>query len=209
MTLVEAYSRIAPVYDSTPNALRELERRTLTPLLPPLNGRMVVDVGAGTGRWLNHALANGGRTIAIDLSPQMLSAAPSPRILADGTKLPLCDDAADVVLCTFMFGYAPSCFAELARITRWGGTVVVTDVHPDAIARGWSRSFRVGDEVIEPAHHRYSIEALVHPSLTRTHLIVPHLGEPERSIFESSGKLALFEAAMAQPAIFVALWTKK
>ena len=209
MTVVEAYRRIAPVYDNTPNPLRALERRVLTPLLPPLRGRTVVDVGAGTGGWLQHAQANGARTIAIDLSPAMLASAPSPRILANATTLPLRNNSADVVLCTFTLGYAPTCFPELVRITRPGGTLIVTDVHPDAIARGWARAFRVGDDVLEPAHHRYSMDALAHPSLTRTHLIEPRLGEPERAIFARAGKLAAFETASAHPAIFVAIWIKK
>ena len=209
MTVVEAYRRIAPVYETTPNPLRALEQRILTPLLPPLHGRTMVDVGAGTGRWLQQAQSKLARTIAIDLSPEMLASAPSPRILADATKLPLRENSVDLVLCTFTLGYAPTCFSELVRITRPGGTLIVTDVHPDAIARGWSRAFRVGDDVLEPTHHRYSINALTHPSLTRTHLIEPHIGEPERAIFARAGKLAAFETASAHPAIFIAIWNKK
>ena len=208
MTVVEAYRRIAPIYDDAPNPLLALEQRTLAPLLPELRGRVVADIGAGTGRWLHHASANGARTIALDRSPEMLARAPQPRIQADANALPLHDNSADVLLCAFTLGYAPTCFAELARVTRPGGTLIVTDVHPDAIARGWSRTFRVDGEILEPAHYRYSLDALTHPRLTQTHLIEPSLGEPERPVFARAGKLAAFYEASFHPAIFVALWTK-
>lgn len=204
MTTVEAYQRIAPFYDSAPNPLRALERRTLTPLLPDLQGRTVADIGAGTGRWLHRLRA--ARRIAIDLSPAMLASAPAPRIVADAHSLPLRDEAADAVLCTFTLGYVPVCFPELVRILRPGGTLIVTDVHPDAIARGWTRTFRAGDETVAPPHFAYSIESLSHPSLARQHLLEPHIGEPERSLFDS--KPHLYDAARAHPAIYIAVWTK-
>jgi malonyl-CoA O-methyltransferase len=139
----------------------------------------------------------------------MLASAPPPRFLADATALPLRSNSADVVFCTFTIGYQPGCFAELARITRPAGTLIITDIHPGAIAAGWSRSFRVGDDVIEPAHHPYAINTLAHPSLTRTLLLEPHIGEPERAIFARAGRLASFEAACSPPAIFVAIWSKQ
>ena len=209
MTVTEAYRRIAPVYDTTPNPLLALERRTLLPLLPTLRGLTVADIGAGTGRWLHHARTAGAHTVGLDLSVEMLAAAPSPRVQADAQALPLRDNCADVVFCAFTLGYAPYCFGELARITRPGGTVIVTDVHPDAIARGWSRSFRVGATLIEPAHEKYSIDTLHHPALVRADFIEPHLGTPERAIFTRAGKAEHFDAAAAHPAIFVALWRKQ
>ncbi len=205
MTVVDAYERIAPFYDTTPNPLLALEQRILEPLLPNLEGRTIADIGAGTGRWL-HRL-RGARGIAIDVSAAMLSNAPAPRMVADARALPLRDAMADAVLCTFTLGYAPECFAELVRITRPGGTLIVTDVHPDAIARGWRRTFCAEGETIEPPHHNYRIEQLTHPALTRTHLMEPYLGEPERPLF--ADKPQLFEPACAHPAIFVGIWTKR
>lgn len=189
-----AFDAIAPTYDSVPNPLLALEERYLGPLIPETRGLSVADIGAGTGRWL-HRL-KGARTVAIDVSAAMLASAPPPRLIADARSLPLADNAFDLVLCTFTFGYVPDCFPELARITA--KTLVVSDVHPDAVARGWSRM---------APHLPYTIECLKHPSLTRTHFIEPHIGEPEQPLFQT--RPHLFEAACVHPAIFVGIWTKR
>lgn len=189
-----AFDSIAATYDSSPNPLLALEERYLTPLLPATRGSSVADIGAGTGRWLHRLQA--GRTVAIDISAAMLAYAPPPRVIADAHSLPLTDDAFDVVFCTFTLGYAPACFPELARITA--KTLIVSDVHPDAVARGWSRM---------APHQSYDVECLRHSLLTRTHFIEPHIGEPERPLFATHPHL--YDAACEHPAIFIGIWTKR
>src|ERR1700722_6984537 len=113
----EAYQRLAKEYDSSPNALIALEQRTMAPLLPEdLEGRTVIDVASGTGRWANHCRERGARAIAVDFCHEM-----RPSVQADATRLPLPDASADVAICAFALGYAPTCFAELVRITKPGG----------------------------------------------------------------------------------------
>jgi hypothetical protein len=96
----------------------------------------------------------------------------------------------------------------LARITRPGGVVLVSDVHPQALDRGWTRSFRHNGGVVQVAHERYSIADLRWPGLELTALEEPLLGPQEREIYASAGRLDLFEEVSEQPAIFVARWTK-
>src|ERR1700685_486237 len=144
----DAYQILAEKYDSSPNALIALEQRIMTPLLPvTMNRHIVVDVAAGTGRWAFQCRKRGARVIAADFCREMLRKASRPpiqidRVQADAECLPLPNASADVVICAFALGYAPACFAELARITRPGGTILVSDVHPEALNRGWTRSFR-------------------------------------------------------------------
>jgi malonyl-CoA O-methyltransferase len=189
-----AFDTIASTYDSAPNPLLALEERILGPLIPDTRGLSVADIGAGTGRWLHRLQAS--RSVAIDISRAMLAYAPPPRVIADAHSLPFADGAFDVVFCTFTLGYAPACFPELARLTA--KTLVVTDVHPDAVARGWSRM---------APHQPYTIESLIHPSLTRTHFLEPHIDQPERALFAS--KPHLYEAACEHPAIFIGIWNKQ
>ena len=206
---LEAYRLLAQNYDSGPNPMLTLEQRTMTLLLPPLRGALVVDAAAGTGRWASHCKAQGARTIAADFCPEMLAYAPGPAVLADTNRLPLPDEFADVTICAFALGYAPACLPELARITRKGGAVLVSDVHPEAIRRGWTRSFRHGAEMIEVAHHSYSLGDLIAEALGLDFLVERRLGEPERTVFAKAGKLAAFEEAARHPAIFVARWIRK
>jgi malonyl-CoA O-methyltransferase len=202
----EAYQRLAEDYDSSPNALIALEQRTMAPLLPDkLEGSTVVDVASGTGRWARLCEQRGGqrgaRVITVDFCAEM-----RPSVLADAARLPLPDASADVTICAFALGYAPECFAELVRITRPGGTLLVSDVHPEALKRGWTRSFRHRGEVIQVADQPYALADLSAPALRLTCLLEPHLGPPEREFFERSGHLGRFDEACREPAIFVARW---
>src|SRR5690349_2957090 len=114
----QAYGLLASEYDTTPNALIALEQRTLAPLLPDLRGGMVIDVGAGTGRWAEYCLDQGAHAIAVDLCHEMLRQAKVPAVQADGARLPFPDACADVVVCAFALGYSFACFGELERLTR-------------------------------------------------------------------------------------------
>jgi ubiquinone/menaquinone biosynthesis C-methylase UbiE len=204
----EAYRAIASTYDATPNPLTALEHRTLAPLLPDLRNLFIADIAAGTGRWTHYFQSHGARTIGTDLCRDMLAYAPHPLAQADNIALPLRSDAFDLVLCSFAFGYEPDCFPELIRIARPGGQLIITDVHPHAIRRGWSRTFRVDGLLIEPEHHAYTLDDLRDPRLTLANLIEPHIAEPEREIFTRAGKPDAFTAATEHPAIFVVIWTK-
>jgi ubiquinone/menaquinone biosynthesis C-methylase UbiE len=209
MRPVDAYRLLAKDYDASPNPMLSLEPRTMGPLLPALRGARVVDVAAGTGRWASYCRAQGANTIAVDYCPEMLAAAPGPTVLADANQLPLPDGFADVTVCAFGIGYAPACLPELARVTRKGGAVFVTDVHPDAIRRGWTRTFQHTTEAISVAHHPYELDDLVAAGLRLDCLIEPRFGEPECEVFTKAGKLAAFEEAARHPAIFVARWTRE
>ena len=204
----DAYALLAAEYDSSPNALLSLEQRTLPSLLPDLAGLTVLDVAAGTGRWAAYCAVRGARALSVDFCREMLVKAPRPAVQADALRLPFRDACADVTICAFALGYAPGCFAELARVTRPGGTLIVTDVHPDALRRGWTRSFRHGEEVIGVAHQPYGIEDLRAPGLRLADLREPCFGAPERAIFELAGRLNRFEEASREPAIFAARWIR-
>jgi ubiquinone/menaquinone biosynthesis C-methylase UbiE len=213
MTVLEpkrAYALLAAEYDRTPNALISLEERTMAPLLPQLRGRRVVEVAAGTGRWASQCADHGASVIAIDCCFEMLAAGARQQnaVQADAMCLPLRDACADVVICAFGLGYAPDSLRELRRIAKSGATILVSDVHPDAIRRGWTRSFRHNGDVIHVAHRRYEIADLIAPDLHRTCLLEPRLGEPETEIFQRAGCPEQFAEASRGPAIFVAQWMR-
>ena len=185
----------------------------MEPLLSDVTCKTVVDAAAGTGRWARYCLARGARAVSLDFCTEMLVHAPQPAALADLHCLPLADSCADVTICALALGYAPDCLEELCRITRTGGMVLISDIHPHAIQRGWTRSFRVGSEVLYVEHHSYTLadtlDEMRNRGLELASLVEPHFGEPEREIFEHCGHGPRFEAAAEGPAIFVASWIKK
>lgn len=99
------------------------------PTPAPTDHLLTLDIGAGTGRDLAEVLRRSGRDrgVAIDVSRaacrSIARAHPSLAVVrADvWSQIPLADGSADLVLNAF----APRNGAELARVTRPGGTLVV------------------------------------------------------------------------------------
>src|SRR5690606_1098360 len=77
-------------------------------LLPPLDGRVLVDVGCGMGTFTVEAAHRGARALGIDFAPEALPAAAAVAraegaerawfTRADAVHMPLRDDSADVVV---------------------------------------------------------------------------------------------------------------
>jgi malonyl-CoA O-methyltransferase len=218
---VEGHRLWAPGYDSDLNPLLSLERRILHPHLGKLRGKFVLDVGCGTGRWLTFASESGAHVAGLDLTREMLVQAAVKRglegrlVRADAQRLPFVPAAADLTLCTFCASYAgdlPAMFAELARITRPRGRIIVSDLHPAAIAAGWKRTFRNAGQLYEmklasPAA-KDAIRIGLQSGLTLWRVFEPHLGEPERALFAKAGKSESYETAAALPALLITLWER-
>jgi len=214
---VDAYALWAQTYDSDPNPLLALEEREVAPLLPCLEGKFVLDVACGTGRWLSILLARGARHgMGLDLSREMLAQAQRKHVLresltrADCTAIPVSSGIVDMAICSFAAGYVADLGAvasELSRALMKGGQLILTDVHPSGLERGWRRTFRHDGEVVEIANSQFSIEHLCKTfrehGLNLERIISPCFGESERPIFKKCGKEHLFEQSQAGPAIFI------
>ncbi len=109
-------------------------------LCPPPGGT-VLDIASGTGRvlpFLRSAVGGGGRVLAVDVTPEMLTFSRSrgrdrvaALVLADGLRLPLPAASVDAVFAAGYFSHVPDPTAalhELARVTRLGGRLAV--FHP-------------------------------------------------------------------------------
>lgn len=220
----EAYALWAPHYAREANPLLTLQERTLEPLIPPLRDRVLVDVACGTGRWLKKLEVRGPRmSIGLDLSEPMLRRGlhevhgPSSFLCADGGALPLRDRSANVVLCSLALDHVANLATfiyEVARIMSDGGTLLLSDFHPDAHARGWKRSFRTDQGTIElPVYPRHL--STIHEAFRRAGFALelceePGFGEPERPIFLEAGRADLFERAVgAGPALYVARYVRQ
>ena len=208
-------------YDTGHNPLLALERRVLQPHLNKLQGKFVVDVGCGTGRWLALASAAGASVAGLDLTPEMLTQAaakpglPGRLVRANAQSLPLAGAVADIALCSFCVSYVrdiPTVFAELARITRPKGRVIVSDIHPVAIASGWKRTFRNAGRLYEmkldPGDRKDLFRPGLQAGLTLWRVFEPRFGEQERPQFENAGKAETFEAVSRTPALLITLWDR-
>lgn len=95
-----------------------------------LAGRVVLDVGAGTGVASSALAEQGARPIAVDFSRDMLAwnaARRPPAAVGDIGALPLGDCTVDDCVAAFVLNhlFEPAAgFAELIRVTRPGGAVL-------------------------------------------------------------------------------------
>jgi malonyl-CoA O-methyltransferase len=140
----DVFAAAAAAYDRG-NPLLAVERPEMEALLPSLAGRDVLDVGAGRGHYAALARALGAASAtALDLSPEMLEGAAPPKVVGDACRLPLRPAAVDVVIAALVLSYLrdpEAALAEAARVLRPGGTLLVSDLHPTAVERGWRRTF--------------------------------------------------------------------
>jgi SAM-dependent methyltransferase len=216
---LKAHQIWAADYDAGPNPLLALETRLLTGRLEPLGGRVFVDVGAGTGRWMVHARTRGAKVFGFDLCREMLmAAAAKPGLagrlaLADACALPLATGIADVAVCSLALAYFPSLRAAICELSRVASRVVVSDLHPEALRQGWTRSFRAAGQVYEIGHYAYSEaeldEAADNAGLEPFWRVAAAFDESERTIFRAAGKEEVFDRVRATPALLVTAWRSR
>jgi ubiquinone/menaquinone biosynthesis C-methylase UbiE len=221
VSAIEGHRNWAASYDARPNPLLALETRALLQRLSPLRGSRFLDIACGTGRWMLLAKQRGSQVFGVDFCPEMLlKASRRPGLagclaLADACHIPVADGAADLTLCSFALGYLASAhqaIAEMARVSRKGGRVVVTDLHPRALAAGWTRSFRSNGQLYEIDHHLHPIATWVTAAesagLSLDWCLEANFAEPEREIFRQAGKDSLFPELSRIPALLAMSWTK-
>lgn len=120
--------------------------------LGDLAGKRVADVGCGKGRFARIVRERnpGATVIATDLAEAMLAHVPAgiERCAASMTALPLADGSCDGAYATESLEHAvdiPRAVAELCRIVKPGGRIVIIDKNAEAWGRlqtpAWERWF--------------------------------------------------------------------
>ncbi|HXW87155.1 MAG TPA: class I SAM-dependent methyltransferase [Streptosporangiaceae bacterium] len=104
----------------------------------PWAGRVLVDLGCGTGYWLRRYAGEAARVVGVEPDPALRAVAtraaealPATDVLAGSAEcLPLADDSVDIVHARFAYFFPPGVEAGLAealRVLRPGGSLVVVD----------------------------------------------------------------------------------
>ncbi|MEN5073264.1 class I SAM-dependent methyltransferase [Isoptericola cucumis] len=131
----EGYRHWAPRYDAGPNGFWGMEEPLVRPLLERAEPGVVIDAACGTGRHTGWLVEQGHEVLAFDTSRDMLEIArakvPGARFAeADLHDLPVPDASADLVVVTLALSHVRDLgpvFAEVARVLRPGGHLVVSD----------------------------------------------------------------------------------
>jgi ubiquinone/menaquinone biosynthesis C-methylase UbiE len=161
------YDAWAEHYDG-PNPAVDVDGVEVHDMLSALAPGMALDAACGTGRHSRHLADRGFDVIGVDVNRSMLALAEAKipggdfRI-GDVTALPVDDDTVDVVVCSLALTHVAAlrqALGEFARVVRPGGTVIVSDIHPQFVSLG-------GGAAVFPAatdgFELHFVRNLVHP----------------------------------------------
>ena len=160
-------------------------------------GRVVVDLGAGTGKFAPLLSATGARLIAVEpvaaMRAQLTAAHPDVEALAgDAERLPLADASVDAIVCAQSFHWfaTPAALAEIRRALKSGGALgLIWNVRDERV--DWVAALTL---IVD----RYAGDAPRHESgrwrdvfsapgftpLSERRFAYEHRGSPERIIVE-------------------------
>jgi ubiquinone/menaquinone biosynthesis C-methylase UbiE len=151
--LEAAYAAWSETYDTISNALIAAEEPVVRSFLSGLKPGRTLDVAAGTGRFASILVELGHEVIAADMSIEMLERGRAKAIRAsflrgDMRAIPLRSESVDLVACGLALTHVQDLgppIAEIARVVRPGGRVLLSDVHPFAVATGAQAMFKAVD----------------------------------------------------------------
>ncbi len=161
------YDVMSRSYDPSGNPLIEVEEMVVLSLLRGLHFQDCLDAACGTGRYALMLAAKGKHVTAVDASEGMLSLAArkaEDRGLSvdtrreDVTALSAAPSSFDLVICALALTHVKDiegACAELARVLRRGGHLIVSDIHPDIQAlRGEDWTIDIdGERLAYPSYH--------------------------------------------------------
>jgi SAM-dependent methyltransferase len=209
-TVREVFAAAAGRY-AIGNPLLILEREETEGLIPPLSGKDVLDLGAGRGHYASLAQARGARrAVGLDFTPEMVLGMSATGVVGDAQRLPFRSGSLDVVVAALVMSYLPDrrrALAEVVRVLRPGGVLVLSDLHPIASERGWSRTFagRFGERLVlaaKPASLSELCEAIDAAGLTMDAHAEPVIDERLRPEFRRAGRRD-FEALAGTPLLLL------
>ena len=201
----------SPTYDEPGNPAFDTDEPVIGDILDGLPAGDALDAACGTGRISRLLADRGHRVVGVDSSPDMLVGARA-RVpegtfeLGELTALPTPTAGTDLVVCALALTHVPDLalvLAEFARVLRPGGHVVLSDMHPESVLRGWIPS--PGDADGRPARvisYRHSIGDYVRAAM-RAGLRPLRCEEPVR---DEPAEMVPDRAAVAEALTEPGLW---
>jgi ubiquinone/menaquinone biosynthesis C-methylase UbiE len=201
------YARWSASYDTAPNPLIRVEEPVVRAIIDGSPAGDALDAACGTGRHTAYLRDRGHRVIGIDATPEMLEKARARVPEADLRRgelesLPLEDASVDLAVCALALSHLPelaTSIAELARVLRPGGRLILSDLHPTMLLLGGTALFIEADGSagnVRSFHHSHAdyLSAFRAAGLEVVRCVEPALEEEDLAAL-SGGLLSLAEEA--------------
>jgi SAM-dependent methyltransferase len=161
------YARWSTSYDDAPNPLIRGEQPVVRAMIDAAPVGLALDAACGTGRHSAYLRERGHRVIGVDATPEMLEKARSqlPDVefrRGELDALPLETASVDLAICALALTHSPEPgppIAELSRVLRPGGRLVLSDLHPAMTLLGGTGFFIGADGAagnVQSFHHPHS-----------------------------------------------------
>ncbi len=150
----EAYNNWALNYDDQPdNLMLALDEEMINELFTEIDfiNKIIVDIGCGTGRhWQKIVGRKPLRLLGFDVSKGMLEILKDKfpnaetHLLSDDNLKEINDNFCDIIISTLTVAHIKNiakALTEWARVLKPGGEIIITDFHPDLLAKGAKRTF--------------------------------------------------------------------
>jgi len=131
------YDLAAENYDKKEKYLNSFEQGKTVPLFEDVNGKKILDVGAGTGRLAVELAKKGAIVTALDVSEQMLKILQRKNkkiitALGDAESMPFADEEFDLVAAEFLIVHLKNpkrFFDEAYRVLKNRGRLLITNIN--------------------------------------------------------------------------------
>ncbi len=169
-----SFDHVAPIYDETRGFTPRVMARLLAVLVDQLQGKRVLEVGVGTGRYAVPLQKSGIRVVGVDISRKMVEVGLAKGlrevVFADGARLPIASKSFDVAMTIHVLHLIPDwrdVLIEIARVTRESYmTIVERSYRADSIKREYDQLVReAGYSWTAPGLHEREMPDLVRPEI--------------------------------------------
>ena len=168
-----AYNNWAINYDNQPdNLMLALDEVLVSEIFAEIDftSKTIADIGCGTGRhWEKIILRKPARIQGFDVSRGMLDILKekfpqAETYLLNNNNLDvLKENSVDIIISTLTVAHIKNieqAMREWARVLKPGGDLIISDFHPDVLAKGGKRTFMHNNKFVVIKNYVHSIEKL-------------------------------------------------
>jgi ubiquinone/menaquinone biosynthesis C-methylase UbiE len=216
---VEAYDNWALSYDNQPdNLMLALDEALINKIFDATDftSKIIADIGCGTGRYWKKILdRKPARLLGYDVSERMLDMLTQKYpdaetfLLTNNRLKELKDESCDIVISTLTVAHIKNieeALHEWARVLKPGGEMIITDFHPDALAKGAKRTFRHNDEPVIIRNYVHSTEKLKRITgqlhLEKLRFSERKINDSVKYYYEKQNAIAVYNKFYGSPIIY-------